>query len=347
MTVLHFVVPPGVDDRTRPSGGNVYDLRVAGGLRDLGWDVRLHTADVAGLGSVLAGLPGGAVVLVDGLVGSAAPAAIEGEWDRLRLVVLVHLPLGVDIPGQAARRDEEARALRAAGSVVCTSAWTRDWLRATYDLPDGVLHVAAPGTDAVPLSAASGSGSRLLSVGALTPVKSHDVLVEALARLPDLTWTWTCVGAALDLEHAAGLSSAVEAAGLADRVRWAGALTAAALGAAYESADLLVLPSRHETFGMVAAEALARGVPVLAADVGGVRQALGTTATGELPGMLVPPDDGPVLAESLRSWLTDPALRSRLRAAAGERRATLPGWDHTAALVAGALAHVSDAGRLR
>jgi glycosyltransferase involved in cell wall biosynthesis len=339
VTALHFVVPPRVDDPARPSGGNVYDLRVADGLPDLGWDVRLHAVEVAGLGSVLAGLPDGAVVLVDGLVGSAAPAAIEGERDRLRLVVLVHLPLGVDLPGQSARREQEARALRAAGSVVCTSAWTRDWLRATYDLPEGVLHVAPPATDAVPLSAASDSGSRLLSVGALTPVKGHDVLVETLVRLPDLAWTWTCVGAAIDLEHAAGLSTAVEAAGLADRVRWAGTLTGAALGAAYASADLLVLPSRHETFGMVAAEALARGVPVLAADVGGVREALGRTAAGELPGMLVPPDDAPAVAESLRSWLTDPALRSRLRAAAGERRATLPRWDDTAALVARALAH--------
>jgi glycosyltransferase involved in cell wall biosynthesis len=347
VTALHFVVPPGVDDPARPSGGNVYDLRIAAGLRDLGWDVRLHAAEAAGLGSALAGLPDEAVVLVDGLVGSTTPAAVEAESERLRLAVLVHLPLGVDLPGQVARREEEARALRAAGSVVCTSAWTRDWLRATYDLPDGVLHVASPGTDAVPLSAASGSGSRLLSVGALTPVKGHDVLVEALARLPDPTWTWTCVGAALDVEHSAGLSSAVEAAGLADRVRWAGALTGAALEAAYESADLLVLPSRHETFGMVAAEALARGVPVLAADVGGVREALGTTAAGELPGMLVRPDDAPALAQSLRSWLTEPAVRSRLRAAAGDRRATLPGWDVTAALVAGALAHVSDAGRLR
>jgi glycosyltransferase involved in cell wall biosynthesis len=347
VTALHFVVPPRVDDPARPSGGNVYDLRVADGLPDLGWDVRLHAVEVAGLGSVLAGLPDGAVVLVDGLVGSPAPAAIEGERERLRLAVLVHLPLGVDLPGQVARREEEARALRAAGSVVCTSAWTRDWLRATYDLPDGVLHVASPGTDAVPVSSASASGSRLLSVGAVTPVKGHDVLVEALAQLPDQTWTWTCVGAALDVEHAAGLSSAVDAVGLADRVRWAGALTGAALGSAYESADLLVLPSRHETFGMVAAEALARGVPVLAVDVGGVREALGATAAGELPGMLVPPGNAAALAESLGSWLSDPALRSRLRGAAGERRATLPGWDHTAALVAGALAHLSDAGRRR
>ena len=300
--------------------------------------MRLHAAEVAGLGSVLAGLPDGAVTLVDGLVGSAAPAAIEAESDRLRLAVLVHLPLGVELRGQAARREDEARALRAAELVVCISAWTRDWLHATYDLPAGVLHVAAPGTDAAPLSAASGSGSRLLSVGAITPVKGHDVLVQALARLPDLAWTWTCVGAALDLEHVANLSSAVAAAGLAHRVRWAGALTGAALEAAYASADLLVLPSRHETFGMVAAEALARGVPVLAADVGGVREALGTPAAGELPGVLVSPDDAAELAEALRSWLTDAAFRSRLRVAAGERRATLTGWDTTAALVARALA---------
>jgi glycosyltransferase involved in cell wall biosynthesis len=337
VTVLHFVVPPGVDDPARPSGGNVYDVRVAAALRDRGRDVRLHAVEVTGLGSVLAGLPDGALALVDGLVGSAAPAALEAESGRLRLVMLVHLPLGVDLPGQVARRAEEARGLHAADSVVCTSAWTRDWLRTAYGLADDVLLVAPPGTEATSLAAASGSGSRLLSVGAVTPVKGHDILVDALTRLPDLAWTWTCVGAALDPLHAAGLSSTVEAAALTGRVRWAGALTGAALGAAYASADLLVLPSRHETFGMVAAEALARGVPVVAADVGGVREALGVTAAGTLPGMLVPAGDAGALAEAIRSWLTDPTLRSRLRGAAGERRATLPGWDHTAALVERAL----------
>ena len=108
-------------------------------------------------------------------------------------------------------------------------------------------------------------------------------------------------------------------------------LTGPALAAAYAAADLLVLPSRHETYAMVATEALARGVPVLATDVGGVREALGATAQGALPGLLVPPDDPLSLAAALRDWLEDPALRARLRLLASERRTSLETWDDTAA----------------
>ncbi len=115
-------------------------------------------------------------------------------------------------------------------------------------------------------------------------------------------------------------------AGLDDRVTLAGALTGPALSAAYAAADLTVLPSRHETYGMVATESLARGVPVLASDVGGVREALGTP----LPGLLVPADDPSSLADALGSWLTDAPLRGRLQALAADRRSTLSGWDRTA-----------------
>ena len=172
----------------------------------------------------------------------------------------------------------------------------------------------------------SSSGQRLLSVGAITPVKGHDVLVAALASLADLGWSWTLVGASVDPAHASSLWSTLHGAGLDDRVTLAGALTGPALSAAYAAADLVVLPSRHETYGMVATEALARGVPVLASDVGGVREALGTP----LPGLLVPAEDPEALAAALRSWLTDRRLRSRLQVRAAERRTTLTGWDRTA-----------------
>jgi glycosyltransferase involved in cell wall biosynthesis len=125
-------------------------------------------------------------------------------------------------------------------------------------------------------------------------------------------------------------------AGLDDRVTLAGALTGPALSAAYAAADLVVLPSRHETYGMVASEALARGVPVLASDVGGVREALGTP----LPGLLVPADDPIALAAALRSWLTDAAVRRALRARAVDRRGSLDGWDRTATELAAVLESV-------
>jgi glycosyltransferase involved in cell wall biosynthesis len=103
----------------------------------------------------------------------------------------------------------------------------------------------------------------------------------------------------------------------------------------------MVLASRAETYGMVVTEALARGVPVVATEVGGVPEALGHGADGSRPGLLVPPDDPAALAAALRAWLDDAALRGRLRRAARERRESLRGWSTTTSVLAGVLAEAA------
>jgi glycosyltransferase involved in cell wall biosynthesis len=318
----------------------VYDARLATALRARGREVVLHETTVDGLATVLGDLPDGATAVVDGLVGSSAPDQLAAGSSRLRLVMLVHLPIGLGVAGAVPRPDVEGRALAAVHAVVCTSRWTRDWLASSYDLPDARLHVVVPGSDKSPLAEPSADGHRLLSVGAITPIKGHDLLVRALAALTDLRWTWSLVGASVDAEHATALWAALWDAGLDARVTLAGALTGADLAAAYAHADLLVLPSRHETYGIVASEALARGIPVLATDVGGVREALGVSSAGEVPGLLVPSDDPPAMASALREWLSSPGLRSRLRSLAAERRGELTGWDVAAAEVEDVLAQV-------
>jgi glycosyltransferase involved in cell wall biosynthesis len=328
--ILHLIGPVGVANPARPSGGNVYDARLAEALVSLGTEVVVRESTPDGLDSVLERLPEGEAVLVDGIVGSAAPQAIARARGRLPVVVLVHLPLGLSVAGSTGQPEPEARALAAADAVVCTSRWTRDWVQEAYDVPAGRLHVLPPGVTAAPLAEPSQWGCRLLSVGAITPVKGHDVLVEALIRIADLKWSWTLVGASVDAQHATGLWSALFRAGLDGRVTLAGALAGEALAAAYSSADLVVLPSRHETYGMVATEALARGIPVVASDVGGVPEAIGTTPSGDVPGVLVPPDDAQALACTLRGWLESAQQRSRLRSFAAERRQALTGWDLTA-----------------
>lgn len=301
----------------------------------------MHETTVEDLSALLASLPDGAVVVVDGLVGSAAPDPLEAERHRLYLVLLVHLPIGLAVAGSPARRGPEARALAAVAAVVCTSAWTRDWIAEEYAVPAEQLHVVVPGAEKAPVSEASDSGERLLSVGAITPVKGHDVLVSALSMLTDLRWTWSLVGASVDADHATRLWGSLCEAGLDDRVTLAGALAGADLAAAYANADLLVLPSRHETYGIVASEALARGVPVLATDVGGVRESLGCLTPELVPALLVPSEDPSAMAAALREWLESADLRTRLRASAAERRASLEGWDVVAASVERVLAGVA------
>jgi glycosyltransferase involved in cell wall biosynthesis len=92
---------------------------------------------------------------------------------------------------------------------------------------------------------------------------------------------------------------------------------------------------------MVVTEALARGLPVVAAEVGGVPEALGHGADGTRPGLLVPPDDPAALRDALRSWLEDADLRRRLRRAARERRASLSGWSRTTSVLADVLTGAS------
>ncbi len=339
---VHVVVPGGVDDPATPSGGNRYDRRVCDELRRT-FDV--HEIAVPGdwpqpaaparevLARALADLPDGAVVLLDGLVACGVPDVLVPQAGRLRLIVLVHLPLGdetgLDPAVAAALTAAERATLQAAAAVVATSAGAARRLVTLHDLPAPAVHVAAPGVDPAPLAGASPGGERLLCVAAVVPRKGQDVLVAALAECDDLAWSCVCVGA-LDRapEFAAGLQFAAGLRG--DRVEFAGARTGPALDDSYAAADLLVLPSRAETYGMVVTEALARGLPVLATRVDGVPEALDHAPDGSRPGALVPPDDPAALAAALRNWLTDPGLRTRWRAAARARRDGLSGWDQTA-----------------
>ncbi|MGI5520501.1 glycosyltransferase family 4 protein [Micromonospora sp. CA-259024] len=340
---VHVVLPGGIDDPATPSGGNTYDRRICAGLGEWGWSVREHPvpgtwphpdpADRAELAGVLAAAPDDAVVLLDGLIASTVPDLLAPHAGRLRLVVLVHLPLD---------DEAEARTLAAARAVVTTSEWTRRHLVARHPTLADRVRAAPPGVRPAPPAPGSAAGTRLLCVAAVTRHKGHDVLVDALSTLAGRSWTLVCAGTLTrepDLVHR--LRERLAGAGLSDRVRLAGPLTGEALDAAYAAADLLVLPSRGETYGMVVTEALARGLPVLGTEVGGLPEALGRTPDGDRPGLLVPPDEPVALAGALSRWLDDGALRARLRRAALARRDTLTDWPVTTALLAAVLEEVA------
>ena len=206
-------------------------------------------------------------------------------------------------------------------------------------MPADRVHVAEPGVDAADLATGTAAGRELLCVAAVTPDKGHDVLLDALATTADLSWHCVCVGS-LDRDPAFvdGLRRRAVDGGIGDRVRFPGPRTGVDLERSYAAADVLVLASRAETYGMVVTEALARGLPVVAAEVGGLTEALGHGADGIRPGVLVPPDDPAALGAALRAWLADAELRERLRRAARERRESLSGWSTTTSAVAGVLA---------
>lgn len=360
LRAMHFVMPGGVNDSTMPSGGNVYDARVSLDLPGFGWQVHKHAIDGSWprpaaeardeLARTLAELADGTVVLLDGIVACAVPEIIIPEAERLRLVVLVHLPLGDETgltPEVAADLDaRERHTLRAVPAVVATSEWAARRLVAHHGLAPDRVHVATPGADIAPLAPGTDGVSRLLCVASVTPRKGQHRLIEALATVTDLPWTCVLVGGLdHDPEYVEQLRALIGRHGLGDRLELAGPRSGAALDASYASADLMVLTSYAETYGMAVTEALARGIPVLATDVGGLPEAVGRAPDGGVPGLLVPPENPAALAAELRGWFGEADVRRRLKAAARARRASLGGWATTARSLSGVMGRLKSEAR--
>lgn len=350
MPDLTFVLPGSLDTRT---GGYGYDRRIIEGLRAGGWRVRVETLDarfpfppadaLEDAARRLAALPDDGLVVVDGLAMGAMPELVERERDRLRLVALVHHPLGAETglaPAVAGRLVEsERRALASARVVVGTSAATAEAVH-TLGVERDRLAVVQPGTDAAELSRGSGGPDvQMLSVATLTPRKGHAVLFAALGALPLDGWRLDCVGSAdRDSETAARLTRQVAEQGLGGRVRFLGELDDAALERRYQGADLFVLATLYEGYGMAVGEALARGLPIVSTRTGAMSEIVPPDA-----GVLVEPGDADALRAALDPLLVDRSVRERY--AEGARRAArrLPTWDDASRAMAIILAGVERA----
>jgi glycosyltransferase involved in cell wall biosynthesis len=346
---LEFVLP---GDPTTATGGFVYDRHIVAGLSALGWQVQVRRLaddfpfpDQAALEAadrLLASLPDGELVVVDGLALGAMPEQARAHAARLRLVALVHHPLALEtgLDREKAQRlyDSERRALAAVRRVLVTSPATAAGL-ADYGVARSRIGIIEPGTERRPQAHGSGGGPpSLLCVGALVPRKGHDVLFDALRRLRDRPWRLVCAGS-LERSPAtvAALRRKLKALGLERRVELLGEVDNDHLARCYQSADLFVLPSHHEGYGMVLAEALAYGLAVVSTRAGAIPDTVPANAA-----LLVAPGDSVALAGALARLMDDTTLRRRLAVAARRAAATLPGWTDAAARFAGELERVPD-----
>jgi glycosyltransferase involved in cell wall biosynthesis len=171
-----------------------------------------------------------------------------------------------------------------------------------------------------------GGETSLLAVGAIVPRKGYDVLIAALAPLRDLPWRLTIVGdRTRDAETAARLDAEVARLSLEERVAIAGVVSTERLAELYASADLFVLASRFEGYGMAFAEALAHGLPIVGTTAGAIAETVPARA-----GILVAPDDVTALSDALRQVIVDAVSRERLAQSARASAAALPTWRQSA-----------------
>ncbi len=335
---LHLVVPGPL---TRHTGGSIYDARMAAGMQRLGWRVTVHELDgrfpdadaIARqeLAKALSKIPEGARALIDGLALGALPDVVHAHGDRLRILALVHHPLadetGLSTADQERFRRTERAALRCCVGIVTTSQFTASRLKALGVAEAGVRAVP-PGTEPAKTATGprAGAAPRLLCVGAVTPRKGHDVLIDALHRLQHLSWSCVCVGSLRDHPaHSRTVLDQAAAAELGDRIEFVGECDAEALDRYYDSSSLFVLASHYEGFGMVLTEALARGLPVVSTTGGAIPEAVPDDAA-----VLVAPGDGEALAGALEGVLVNPDGARRLADMAAAARLVaprLPTWD--------------------
>jgi glycosyltransferase involved in cell wall biosynthesis len=340
-----FAVP---GDLTTPTGGYGYDRRMIAELQKLGWQV-----DVIGLGdgfprpspetktaarNKLAGVPKDCPIIVDGLALGVLPEAANELRERNPLLALVHHPLALETglsPDDAdALRKSETDALAAVRGVVVNSPSTGQLLTDDYEVPSEIITVAIPGTDrGEPAKSSSDGIVRLLAVGAVVPRKGFDVLVAALAAIKSLPWRLTIAGdRTRDQATAAQLDADIASHGLAEKIEVLGVLPADGLSALYTGADLFVLASRFEGYGMAFAEAMAHGLPVIGTTAGAIPDTVPPNA-----GVLVEPNDVKALSRTLRMLIENPKERLWLAAGAREVGAALPSWQDQAKLLAGAI----------
>lgn len=343
LAVVAFAIPGDIDT---PTGGYAYDRRLMELLPSYGVEAR-HVAlpagfpnpspaDLAQTQRLLSATPGEARLLIDGLAFGTMPVELIRHLDR-RIIALVHHPLALE-NGLSAERSKalaasERAALALARHVIVTSDMTRRTLVADYGVSDTAITVAEPGTDPAPRATGTGMPMQLLSVGAVSPRKGYDVLIAALEMLDDPNWRLTIAGALdRDPKTVAALESQIRAAGFTNRVTLAGTVVPATLARFYETADLFVLPSHYEGYGMVLAEAMASGLAIVCTTGGAAAETVPDSAA-----LKVPPGDPAALARALATVLGDNRLRKKMRKASWQTGRTLPTWNETARRVAAAI----------
>jgi len=319
MTV-HFLIPGNIHSLT---GGYLYNMNMINGLKGKGHRVNVFGTDwqwknIDSLEKIcrhqLEKLPHGSCVVVDSLILASLHEIVQEFSEKLKFLGLIHLPASYHIlsgvHGKLA--DEELMALHHMRQVIVTGRFTFDLL-CHVGLNPARIRQVEPGTDHFPRKKRyKRVPSELLCIANYSSLKAQDLLIRALYKLTAWDWTFHLYGDMdRDREYCASMRSLIQQLRLEQRIIMHGIVERHEISGVFLNADLFVMPSLFESYGMALTESLAHGIPVV------------TTLAGNIPytvpagmGLLTEPGNEEQLADAIRSLFDDPLKYSALCTAA-------------------------------
>jgi len=334
-----FIIP---GDINLPTGGYRYDKAILDCWQEAGISYDLISLEgnypfpsdsekAAALARVEALAGSGDIAVIDGLAGGVLPEFIASLSMHMPVVSLLHHPLclenGLEYEAAKSLEVSEQKGLKSISHVITTSLETKYMVNTLFGVPLEEITPVVPGVNRDQLSIGSADACKnLLCVGSMIERKGHRVLIEALYHLTHLNWHLDCVGAMdFDPKCADEVRSLISKYALHDRITLHGAVLDEALRDAYHSADLFVLPSLYEGYGMVYAEAIVRGLPVIGTSAGAIPDTVPETC-----GILVEPNNVAALTKAIDEMLKDPQVLADFKKGALDAGPSFPVWKESA-----------------
>lgn len=339
MSKILFIIP---GDINLPTGGYRYDKAILDGWKNTGISYELISLEgnypfpsesekAAAMARVEAMMDIGDIAVIDGLAGGALPEFTLALSKHMPVVSLLHHPLcletGLNVDAAKALETSEREGLQSIAHVITTSPETRRIVGKLFGYPLEQISAVLPGVTRDRLSIGSdGPCQKLLCVGSIIERKGHRYLIEALSKLKHLNWHLDCIGAMdFDIKLVEEIQGLIAKHDLGERITLHGSASDETLRDAYYKADLFVLPSLYEGYGMVYAEAIVRGLPVIGTTAGAIPDTV-----PEKCGILVEPENADALANAIAKMIENPETLAEYREGAIEAEPNFPTWEKSA-----------------
>lgn len=333
-----FVIP---GDINLPTGGYRYDREIINAWQNSGVDVTLiningnypfpTNADKQTALNKIAELPKADIAVVDGLLGGASPEFMQALSKVLPTVALIHHPLclenGLDEETAKTLESSELAGLAFTSGIITTSPATTLTVSNLFEYNKDKIHTVLPGVERGETSKGSNNSTvNLLCVGSIIERKGHKDLLLALSELTKLDWHLDCIGSTdFDAALFVELKQILETKQLTNKVTFHGSVSEEAILNGYTKADVFVLPSLFEGYGMAYAEAIVRGLPVIGTTAGAIPDTVPKTC-----GILVEPSNIQSLRQALQKMIMDKELRNQYHEAAIKAELSFPTWESSA-----------------